>query len=138
MSDICGKYMYDKFNEIADDTRRMFAKVNNADDNEKPKIMFVAFFFQCKSVGLGSHEDIYKVLNELQSVSYLFIIVYISNMLITYVCLFIQTLKTYHQYQSESKQAEQKLRSIQQQMAKIKSAKKQKAMEKRVEKVINK
>lgn len=44
MSDICGKYMYDKFNEIADDTRRMFAKVNNADDNEKPKIMFVAFF----------------------------------------------------------------------------------------------
>ncbi|CAF3949121.1 unnamed protein product [Rotaria magnacalcarata] len=91
MSDVCGKYMYDKFNEIAEDTRRMFAK--------------------CKSVGLGSHEDIYKVLNELQS-----------------------TLKTYHQYQSESKQAEQKLRSIQQQIAKIKSAKKQKTMEKRVEK----
>jgi hypothetical protein len=27
MSDVCGKYMYDKFNEIAEDTRRMFAKV---------------------------------------------------------------------------------------------------------------
>ena len=45
-------------------------------------------------------------------------------------------MKTYHQYQSESKQAEQKLRLIQQQMAKIKSAKKQKTMEKRVEKVM--
>lgn len=44
-------------------------------------------------------------------------------------------MKTYHQYQSESKQAEQKLRTIQQQMSKMKSAKKQKAMEKRVEKV---
>jgi hypothetical protein len=47
-------------------------------------------------------------------------------------------MKTYHQYQSESKQAEQKLRVIQQQMAKIKNVKKQKAMEKRVEKVIHK
>ena len=28
MSDICGKYMYDKFNEISEDTRRMFLKVN--------------------------------------------------------------------------------------------------------------
>ena len=46
-------------------------------------------------------------------------------------------MKTYHQYQSESKKAEQKLRNIQQQMAKIKSVKKQKAMEKRVEKVIS-
>lgn len=27
MSDVCGKYMYEKFNEIADDTRRMFLKV---------------------------------------------------------------------------------------------------------------
>jgi hypothetical protein len=44
-------------------------------------------------------------------------------------------LKTYHQYQNESKQAEQKLRNIQQQVAKIKSVKKQKAMSKRVEKV---
>ena len=44
-------------------------------------------------------------------------------------------MKTYHQYQSESKQAEQKLRIIQQQMSKMKSIKKQKAMEKRVEKV---
>lgn len=44
-------------------------------------------------------------------------------------------MKTYHQYQSESKQAEQKLSVIQQQLAKIKSAKKQKAMEKRVKKV---
>lgn len=44
-------------------------------------------------------------------------------------------MKTYHQYQSESKQAEQKLRIIQQQMSKIKSVKKQKTMEKRVEKV---
>ncbi|CAF1293357.1 unnamed protein product [Rotaria sp. Silwood1] len=91
MSDVCGKYMYDKFNEIAEDTRRMFMK--------------------CKSVGLASHEEIYKVLNELKS-----------------------TMKTYHQYQSESKQAEQKLSNILQQMAKIKSAKKQKTMEKRVEK----
>ncbi|CAF3685098.1 unnamed protein product [Rotaria socialis] len=91
MSDVCGKYMYDKFNEIAEDTRRMFMK--------------------CKSVGLASHEDIEKVLNELQS-----------------------TMKTYHQYQSESKQAEQKLSVILQQVAKIKSVKKQKAMAKRVEK----
>jgi hypothetical protein len=44
-------------------------------------------------------------------------------------------MKTYHQYQSESKQAEQKLLNIQQQLAKIKSVKKQKAMGKRVEKV---
>lgn len=44
-------------------------------------------------------------------------------------------MKTYHQYQSESKQAEQKLSVIQQQLAKIKSAKKQKAMDKRVKKV---
>jgi len=44
-------------------------------------------------------------------------------------------MKTYHQYQSESKQAEQKLRNIQQQMAKIKNVKKQKTIEKRVEKV---
>jgi hypothetical protein len=44
-------------------------------------------------------------------------------------------MKTYHQYQSESKIAEQKLRTIQQQLAKIKSVKKQKAMGKRVEKV---
>jgi len=91
MSDVCGKYMYEKFNEIAEDTRRMFIK--------------------CKSVGLASHEDIYKVLNELQS-----------------------TMKTYHQYQSESKQAEQKLSVVQQQLAKIKSVKKQKAMDKRVKK----
>ncbi len=49
--------------------------------------------------------------------------------------MFIQTMKTYHQYQSESKIAEQKLRTIQQQLAKIKSVKKQKAMGKRVEKV---
>ena len=28
MSDVCGKYMYEKFNEIAEDTKRMFAKVN--------------------------------------------------------------------------------------------------------------
>jgi hypothetical protein len=27
MSDVCGKYMFDKFNEIAEDTRRMFMKV---------------------------------------------------------------------------------------------------------------
>ncbi|CAF5157401.1 unnamed protein product, partial [Rotaria magnacalcarata] len=45
------------------------------------------------------------------------------------------TMKTYHQYQSESKQAEQKLSFILQQVAKIKSVKKQKAMAKRVEKV---
>lgn len=44
-------------------------------------------------------------------------------------------MKTYHQYQSESKQAEQKLSVILQQVAKIKSVKKQKAMAKRVEKV---
>jgi hypothetical protein len=44
-------------------------------------------------------------------------------------------LKTYHQYQLESKQAEQKLRNIQSQAAKIKNVKKQKAMGKRVEKV---
>ncbi len=27
MSDVCGKYMYEKFNEITEDTRRMFTKV---------------------------------------------------------------------------------------------------------------
>ncbi len=40
MSDVCGKYMYDKFNEISEDTRRMFAKVRN---NEK-------FFFSKPNV----------------------------------------------------------------------------------------
>ena len=33
MSDVCGKYMYDKFNEITDDTRRMFAKVKKTKEN---------------------------------------------------------------------------------------------------------
>jgi hypothetical protein len=33
MSDICGKYMPDKFNEIAEDTRRMFTKVKQQEEN---------------------------------------------------------------------------------------------------------
>lgn len=35
MSDVCGKYMYEKFNEIADDTRRMFTKVTREEEEEK-------------------------------------------------------------------------------------------------------
>ena len=35
MSDVCGKYMYEKFNEIAEDTRRMFIKVIDPRGNKK-------------------------------------------------------------------------------------------------------
>jgi len=42
MSDVCGKYMFDKFNEIAEDTRRMFMKVKNNKNikNEREFFLF--------------------------------------------------------------------------------------------------
>ena len=62
-SDICSKYVVEKFDEIIDDIKRIFAK--------------------CKVVGQSLHEEIFKVVGELNG-----------------------AMKTYHEYQSESKQAE--------------------------------
>ncbi|XP_048257474.1 SLIT-ROBO Rho GTPase-activating protein 1-like isoform X4 [Haliotis rufescens] len=53
-------------------------------------------FKKCREIGSESHEDMLKVLNELQS-----------------------AMKTYHIYQSESKQAESKLRSVESQKMKV-------------------
>ena len=53
-------------------------------------------------------------------------------------CIFLQAMKTYHEYQSESKQAEAKLKYVQSQKPKYekqKSKKKLKQYEKQVEKV---
>jgi hypothetical protein len=40
MSDVCGKYMYEKFNEIAEDTRRMFTKVIGKKRNQSNVHLF--------------------------------------------------------------------------------------------------
>jgi hypothetical protein len=40
MSDVCGKYMYEKFNEIAEDTRRMFTKVKGKKRNQSNVHLF--------------------------------------------------------------------------------------------------
>lgn len=49
-SDVCGRYMYDKFNEITDDTRRMFIKVNFS--LEIIFLLLFIFFFSFFSVNL--------------------------------------------------------------------------------------
>jgi SLIT-ROBO Rho GTPase activating protein len=98
MSDICTKYIGDKFDEIIDDQKRIFTK--------------------CKSISSSSQEEIFKVVGELNA-----------------------SMKTYHEYQNESKQAEAKLKYVQSQKPKyekIKSKKKLKQYEKQVEKRLQK
>ncbi len=97
-SDVCSKYVADKFDEIVDDIKRIFTK--------------------CKSVGQASHDEIFRVVGELNA-----------------------AMKTYHEYQSESKQAEAKLKYVQSQKPKYekqKSKKKLKHFEKQVEKRLQK
>ncbi|XP_050413172.1 SLIT-ROBO Rho GTPase-activating protein 1 isoform X1 [Patella vulgata] len=53
-------------------------------------------FKKCRDIGAESHQDMLKALNELQS-----------------------AMKTYHAYQSEAKQAEQKLRNVESQKNKV-------------------
>ncbi|CAF0893369.1 unnamed protein product [Brachionus calyciflorus] len=97
-SDICSKYVGDRFDEIIEDIRRMFLK--------------------CKGIGQSTHEEIFKVIGELNG-----------------------AMKTYHEYQSEAKQAEAKLKYVQAQKPKFekqKSKKKLKQYEKQVEKRLHK
>ncbi|RUS79935.1 hypothetical protein EGW08_012279, partial [Elysia chlorotica] len=76
-------------------------------------------FRKCRDIGAESHEDMMKVLNELQS-----------------------AMKTYHMYQNESKQAEMKLRSVEGQKQKVEqqlsgkntTSRKLKGLERQVEK----
>lgn len=97
-SEICSKYISEKFDVIVDDIKRIFTK--------------------CKNVGQVSHDEIFKVVGELNG-----------------------AMKTYHEYQSESKQAEAKLKYVQSQKPKFekqKSKKKLKQFEKQVEKRLQK
>ncbi|ESO99728.1 hypothetical protein LOTGIDRAFT_141691, partial [Lottia gigantea] len=76
-------------------------------------------FKKCRDIGAESHADMLKALNELQS-----------------------AMKTYHAYQSESKQAEQKLRNVESQKNKVEqqltgkntSSRKLKGLERQAEK----
>jgi len=97
-SDICSKYVAEKFDVIVEDIKRIFSK--------------------CKNVSQASHEEIFKVVGELNG-----------------------AMKTYHEYQSESKQAEAKLKYVQSQKPKFekqRSKKKLKQFEKQVEKRLQK
>ncbi|KAK7503696.1 hypothetical protein BaRGS_00005235, partial [Batillaria attramentaria] len=76
MSEIYNNQMVQRLQEVMDNSQRIFRK--------------------CREIGAESHEDIVKVLNELQS-----------------------AMKTYHIYQAEAKQAEVKLRSVESQKAKV-------------------
>ena len=51
MSDVCGKYMYEKFNEIVDDTRRMFTKVIMifSFESKLMRLYLVQISWNCKS-----------------------------------------------------------------------------------------
>lgn len=84
---------------------------------------YIHFDFQCREIGYETHEEILKVLHELHT-----------------------TMKTYHSYQSELRQAEAKLRSAEIQRTKLEQtlshdkldrSKKYKLMEKEVIKVGN-
>jgi hypothetical protein len=118
LSDVCSKYIGDKYDEIIEDIKRIFNK--------------------CKGVGQASHNEIFKVISELHGVRYY---LFYSNdkKYIKSVSLSVfQAMKTYHEYQSESKQAEAKLTYVQSQKPKYektKSQKKIKQFEKQVEKV---
>ncbi|XP_041347523.1 SLIT-ROBO Rho GTPase-activating protein 1-like isoform X3 [Gigantopelta aegis] len=76
ISEIYANTMVQRLSETMDNSQRIFRK--------------------CRDIGAESHEDMLKVLNELQS-----------------------AMKTYHAYQSESKQAETKLRSVEGQKLKV-------------------
>ena len=98
MSEICSKYVADKFDDIIEDQKRIFTK--------------------CKGISQASHEEVFKVVGELNG-----------------------AMKTYHEYQNESKQAEAKLKYVQSQKPKYektKSKKKLKQYEKQVEKRLQK
>jgi SLIT-ROBO Rho GTPase activating protein len=97
-SEVCSKYVNEKFDDTIDDTRRIFSK--------------------CKGVGQALHGEILMVVSELQA-----------------------AMKTYHEYQSESKQAETKLKYVQAQKPKYdkqKSKKKLKQYQKQVDKRLQK
>lgn len=76
MSEIYNNQMVQRLQEVMDNSQRIYRK--------------------CRDIGAESHEDIVKVLNELQS-----------------------AMKTYHIYQAEAKQAEVKLRGVESQKAKV-------------------
>ncbi|CAG5119867.1 unnamed protein product [Candidula unifasciata] len=76
MAEIYSNQMVSRLAEVIDNSQRIFRK--------------------CRDIGAESHEDIMKVLNELQS-----------------------AMKTYHLYQNESKQAELKLRNVESQKQKV-------------------
>ncbi|XP_076469342.1 SLIT-ROBO Rho GTPase-activating protein 1-like [Babylonia areolata] len=76
ISEIYSNQMVHRLQEVMDNSQRIFRK--------------------CREIGAESHEDILKVLNELQS-----------------------AMKTYHMYQAEAKQAEVKLRSVESQKTKV-------------------
>ncbi|XP_013083230.2 SLIT-ROBO Rho GTPase-activating protein 1-like isoform X3 [Biomphalaria glabrata] len=76
MAEIYNNQMVSRLAEVIENSQRIFRK--------------------CREIGSLSHEDMMKVLNELQS-----------------------AMKTYHQYQNESKQAELKLRNVESQKVKV-------------------
>ncbi|XP_076448200.1 SLIT-ROBO Rho GTPase-activating protein 1-like isoform X3 [Babylonia areolata] len=76
MGEIYSNQMVHRLQEVMDNSQRVFRK--------------------CREIGAESHEDILKVLNELQS-----------------------AMKTYHKYQAEAKHAEGKLRSVESQKNKV-------------------
>ncbi|BFZ08300.1 hypothetical protein BsWGS_11339 [Bradybaena similaris] len=76
IAEIYSSHMVSRLSEIMDNSQRIFRK--------------------CRDIGAESHEDMMKVLNELQS-----------------------AMKTYHIYQNESKQAELKLKNVESQKQKV-------------------
>ncbi|XP_052282439.1 SLIT-ROBO Rho GTPase-activating protein 1-like isoform X2 [Dreissena polymorpha] len=76
LAEICGTHVYNRLADIQENSQRLFKK--------------------CKDIGSTSHEDILKILYELQ-----------------------KAMKTYHSYQQESKSAEEALKKVQSQKAKV-------------------
>ncbi|XP_052823234.1 SLIT-ROBO Rho GTPase-activating protein 1-like isoform X2 [Octopus bimaculoides] len=76
LSEICNNQMVSRLQDIVENSQRIFKK--------------------CREVGIESHEDILKVLHELQN-----------------------AMKTYHAYQAEAKNAEAKLQDVQAQKKKL-------------------
>ncbi|XP_025107166.1 SLIT-ROBO Rho GTPase-activating protein 3-like isoform X1 [Pomacea canaliculata] len=76
MSDVYGTQMVQRLQEVIENSQRIYRK--------------------CRDIGAESHDDILKVLSELQS-----------------------AMKTYHIYQADAKQAELKLRSVESQKTKV-------------------
>ncbi|XP_059167757.1 SLIT-ROBO Rho GTPase-activating protein 1-like isoform X4 [Physella acuta] len=99
IAEIYNNQMVSRLAEVIDNSQRIFRK--------------------CREIGAVSHEDMMKVLNELQS-----------------------AMKTYHLYQNESKQAELKLKNVESQKQKVEqqlsgknsSSRKLKGLERQVEK----